>query len=152
MALRWSGCKKCKPNLSPSGCQMHFPQDAKCTFLLQNILSDVGGYSPTSVASHALLCLLFHILTHTLASHKLCDSTKMQMWQQIPAKNQLCINFRSPSTLSEEPFSSLILLGAFLSDILHISKPCLLLHISKHHIMSCKTHYVLKKTTQNAGD
>lgn len=88
------------------------PQDAKCTFLSQNTPSDVGGYFP-SEASHVLLCLLFHILTHTLVSHQLCDSTKMPMWQQTPAKNQLwmcnnfssvwmCINFRSTKTLSEE--------------------------------------------------
>lgn len=54
------------------------------------------------------------------------------MWQKPPAKNQLWtyFNFRSPKTLSEEPFSSLISLGAFPPHILPIPKPCPLLHTS----------------------
>lgn len=126
MSHYWCGCKKCKPKLCP--------QDAKCTLLSQNTTFDIGDYFPsTSEASHVLPCLLFHILTHTLVSNELCDSTKMQMWQQTPAKNQLwtCVKFRSPKTLSEEPSSSLISLGAFPPCIQHIPKPCVLLHSSQ---------------------
>lgn len=124
------------------------PEDAKCTFLLQNTPSDVGGCFPsTSEAPRVLLCLWFHILTHTLVPNQLGDPTKMQMRQRAPANNQLWVpvNFRSPWTLSEEPFSSLISPGAFPSHILHIPKPCLLLYTSTHHMMPCKTHRVLKK-------